>query len=84
VLHFRVERGSNTYIDYENKFLITNMISDVIFSGRVRGICIMFLGRNSIVVLNINLLEDSYEAYLQDVMYIINSFKFERGYEYKE
>lgn len=44
----------------------------------------MFLGRNSIVVLNINLLEDSYEAYLQDVMYIINSFKFERGYEYKE
>jgi hypothetical protein len=74
---------SNTYLDYEKKFFMFSMEAGVVIAGKTRLIGAMFLGRNGIVQLNINVLEDSYIEYLPDILLIINSFKFDNGYEYK-
>jgi hypothetical protein len=73
---------ANSYLDYEKKMFVFNMKSDVLIAGNARSTMVMFLGRNSIVQLNINALEEHYNQFLPDILAVINSFEFDNGYEY--
>jgi hypothetical protein len=74
---------SSSFIDYERKMFILNVEADVAQVGKKRGIAVMVLGRNNIIQLNINVLTSNYDRYSADIYRIINTFKYDNGYDYR-
>jgi len=61
-----------------------NIEMDVVNVGKVKGLMVMFLGKQGITQLNFYSVESEYSANLSTFNQIIDSFKYEQGFEYNE
>jgi len=70
------------FVDKERNILFISFEMDVINVGKVKTLAVMFLGKKNIIQLNFNSLDSQYSEYLPIFNEIINTFKFEKGFEY--
>lgn len=72
------------FIDKKRNIVFMNLEMDVAGVGKVKGLVAMFLGKSGIAQLNFYTIKSDYEKSLPIFNQIINSFKYEQGYEYDE
>jgi len=79
---------SNMEIDkpiYDDKrnLILMKRSSHIAETGKVKSLMAIFLGNEVSISLDFYSLEDDYRKYMLDFSEVINSFKFDPGYEYK-
>lgn len=74
----------NPFIDKERNIIFINTDAGVINFGKVKGLSAMFLGKESITLLIFYSPESEYSENLSTFTQIIDSFKYEQGYEYSK
>lgn len=72
------------FFDEERKLIFMNLEMDVVNIGKVKGLIVMFLGKESIIQLNFYSVKSEYSKNLLTFNQIINSFSYEQGYQYNE
>lgn len=72
------------FMDKQRNIIFMNLEIDVQDIGKVKGLMAMFLGRESITQLNFYTVESEYSENLSTFNQIIDSFKYDQGYEYNE
>lgn len=72
------------YIDKKRNLLLFNMDADVKEVGTITGLSVMFLGKHSMVQLNFYSEKSEYKKFLPVFNFIIDSFSYDKGYEYNE
>jgi hypothetical protein len=77
-----VEIGTPIYFDKRN-LLLSKSSSFVTGTGKVTSLAAMFLGSETQVSFGFYSSEADYQKYMLDFSEVINSFKFDPGYEYK-
>jgi hypothetical protein len=74
----------NPFVDKERSIIFMNIEMDVMNIGKVKGLVAMFLGRESMTQLNFYSVKSEYSKNLSTFNQIVDSFKYEQGYEYNE
>jgi len=72
------------FIDKERNIIFMNLEVDVANVGKVNGLLAMFLGKSGITQLNFYSVKSEYSKNLSIFNQVIDSFSYERGYEYNE
>lgn len=72
------------FIDKDRNIIFMNLEMDVANVGEVKGLMAMFLGKSGITQLNFYSVKPEYSENLSTFNQIIDSFKYEQGYEYNE
>lgn len=72
------------FVDKERNIIFINTEIDVVNIGKVRGLTAIFLGKESITQLNFYSIKSKYSENLPTFNLIIDSFKYEQGYEYNK
>jgi len=71
------------FVDTKRRMIIHSLESNPVGLEQQITVAVFFLGKNSIIQFNINYFSSKANEYLKDVYTIIDSFKFDDGYEYK-
>jgi hypothetical protein len=74
----------NPFVDKERGIIFMNVEMDVVNIGKAKGLTAMFLGKESITQLNFYSVKSKYSENLLIFNQIIDSFRYEQGYEYDE
>lgn len=77
-----VEINKPVYDDKRN-LILTGRSSYVVEAGKVKSLMAIFLGNEVSISLDFYSSEADYQKYMLDFSEVINSFKFDPGYEYK-
>ncbi len=70
------------FIDKDRNIIFMNLEMNVANVGEVKGLMAMFLGKNGITQLNFYSVKSKYSENLQTFNQIVDSFRYEQGYEY--
>ena len=71
------------YIDLNKRMIIYSAESNAFGLEKQITLAVLFLGMNIIIQFNINYFSSKSTEYFKDVYTIVNTFKFDAGYEYK-